>query len=179
MTGNVTLGRPYARASFFYSCDLGLVDEWAIFLRFLSDITGNQDLLYFLKNPQVDKQKKAQVLWNLCESVQVKNGDAFIQLIAHYGRLDCFKEISDEFNRLVSDSQNDMDIVISSPYPITKMQAKNIIKNLANIYPRKQMVLTTTIKPELIGGYTVNFKDTVIDASIRGRLQRMAEALNH
>ena len=50
-----------------------------------------------------------------------------------------------------------------------------------NIYiesPDKNISVKIKLRPELIGGYTITCRDMVIDASISGRLKKMAEELN-
>ena len=69
-----------------------------------------------------------------------------------------------------------VDAQISSAFPLSGAQVDDIVATLKGKYGR-QVKATVTIDPELIGGVSIRVGDEVMDASVRGKLAQLADAL--
>ena len=143
MADPITLARPYARAAFMFAKEVNQIDDWFLFLAFLVDITKRSDLLSLVVNPQIEKSTKVKLIEQICEKVMVNKGDSFLKLVAYYDRFSCFYEILQEFNRLVLESRDNMNIIVSAPYPVTEIEEKKIVKGLLKSYPDKNISVKT------------------------------------
>jgi len=78
---------------------------------------------------------------------------------------------------LKANHEKTMDVKISSAFEVSKEQEAMISSALTRKLQR-QVVLETRLEKELLGGIVVRAEDTVIDDSVRGKLQKLAGLLN-
>jgi F-type H+-transporting ATPase subunit delta len=81
------------------------------------------------------------------------------------------------FELLKANHEKTMDVKISSAFEVSKEQEAMISSALTRKLQR-QVVLETRLETELLGGIVVRAEDTVIDDSVRGKLQKLAGLLN-
>ena len=65
---------------------------------------------------------------------------------------------------------------MSAPFELTEEQQQKLAQALSTRLERK-VSLETSLDKSLIGGVVVRTGDMVIDASVRGKLTKLAEAL--
>ncbi len=70
-----------------------------------------------------------------------------------------------------------MEVSIESAYDVDNTAQEKLAAALQSRLHR-QVVLTTAVDRELIGGVIIRAGDTVIDNSVRGKLERLANALS-
>ena len=69
-------------------------------------------------------------------------------------------------------------LVPSSAFPIDDNQVKALVPQLEAVF-KTRLETSVTVDPSLIGGIKVVVGDQMLDASVRGKLDAMATALNH
>ena len=69
-----------------------------------------------------------------------------------------------------------MEAVITSAAALSDAEKTKIQKSLENRYQRK-VRLTCQLDPSLMAGLVIKIGDDIIDASVRSKLTRLAEAL--
>ena len=69
-----------------------------------------------------------------------------------------------------------VNLKVSTAYEMTPEEQKTLAEALSRKLERK-VALETSVDRSLIGGVVVNSGDLVIDASVRGKLAKMAKAL--
>ena len=69
-----------------------------------------------------------------------------------------------------------LDARIASAYPLSDAQVAETVATLEARYGRK-VKATVSVDPDLIGGVSIRIGDEVIDASVRGKLAQLADAL--
>jgi F-type H+-transporting ATPase subunit delta len=70
-----------------------------------------------------------------------------------------------------------VDVDVTSAYELDEQQVSDIEKALKTLL-NKDINVHTKIDDYLIGGVVIRAGDLVIDGSVRGRLQKLAEAMN-
>ena len=78
--------------------------------------------------------------------------------------------------RSISDLERTVKLKVSTAFEMTEEQQQKLIEALSKKLERK-VALETAVDQSLIGGVVVNAGDLVIDASVRGKLAKMARAL--
>ena len=67
---------------------------------------------------------------------------------------------------------------IISAFPIDASQVNTLVPQLEAVF-KARLETSVTVDPSLIGGIKVVVGDQMLDASVRGKLDAMATALNH
>jgi len=128
-----------------------------------------------LRNPQVDLRAKSGVLDELLGGADelVRN---FLRLTADKGRIGEIEEIAREFERLVAAEERRLNVELTTAFELSDEEAGQIISQIEQASGRK-VEATRQVDPGLIGGLVLQAGSLRLDASIRGRLERLRREL--
>ena len=168
--------RLYAKALFEAAEDSGRVDAVQRDLgEFADAVEASPELSAFLTNPQVDPAAKVGVLGELSEGSDelVHN---FLRLIAVKGRAGQIPGIRDEFQALVDRAQGRVAVELTTAFELSDDEAAAIVAQIEQSSGRK-VEATRKVDPELVGGMILQAGSLRVDASVRGRLERLRHEL--
>ena len=133
------------------------------------------ELRGLLRNPQIDHRAKAAALEELLggEEQLVRN---FLLLLAEKNRAGEIEEIAREFDRLVAQAEGILDVELTTAVELSEQEARDVIGQIEKASGRK-VEATRTVDPELIGGIVLQVGSHRLDASVRGRLDRLRRQL--
>jgi F-type H+-transporting ATPase subunit delta len=133
------------------------------------------ELRNVLRNPQVDPNTKADLLQELLggADVLVRN---FLRLVAEKGRIGDIEEIAREFERLVAKEERRLNVELTTAYELSDEEAKAILGQIEAASGRK-VDASRKVDPNLIGGFVLQAGSMRVDASVRGRLNRLRQEL--
>ena len=128
-----------------------------------------------LRNPQVDPRAKASLLQELLADADelVRN---FLRLTAEKGRVGEIEEIARELDRLVAREERRLDVELTTAFELSDEEAKRIVAQIEEASGRN-VDATRTVDPDLIGGLVLQAGSLRVDASVRGRLERLRREL--
>ena len=177
MAESVTIARPYAEAAFRIAQESGAQGVWSGRLQRLAMIAQDGDMASVMGNPRLSAEQVAELLISLSQDSDATLG-SFIRTLAENRRLTLLPEISRLFDLAKSQEEGVKEAVVHSAFPIDDTQVATLLKELE---PRFGTRLTARVEidPGLIGGVRVAVGDQVLDASVRGKLDSMAVALNN
>ncbi|RDI75385.1 ATP synthase F1, delta subunit [Gaiella occulta] len=168
--------RLYARALFRAADEKQRVDAVLADLgAFAEAVASSPELAAFLANPQVDRSAKASVLGELAEGAEelVRN---FLRLIAEKGRSGQIPAIHAELQALVDQAQGRVAVELTTAFELSDDEAAAIVKQIENASGRT-VEATRKVDPELVGGLILQAGSLRVDASVRGRLERLRHEL--
>jgi len=171
-----TLARPYAHAVFDIAKAGARLEAWSRALGLLAAAVDAPQVRELLGNPQQSSEQKARVLIDLCRAELDDRGRRFVQVLARNKRLQLLPEIRDAFEVLRAEQQKVLDVEVISAHALNDAERDQLLGALASRFDR-EIQLTTQVDSSLIGGAVVRAGDTVIDGSVRGKLQKLSEAL--
>jgi F-type H+-transporting ATPase subunit delta len=172
-----TLARPYARAAFEFADQADKLQLWSQSLGMLAAVVNEPKIQALLTNPALTAEAKAESLIELCADEaddQLKN---FISVLAENKRLVLLPTILGQYETLKAEREKSVEVHIASAYELSEEQIANLKKALTDRLKR-EVVLQTETDNKLLGGAYIQANDMVIDASLRGRLAKLAEAMN-
>jgi F-type H+-transporting ATPase subunit delta len=168
--------RTYARALYDAALEnerLAVVrEELGDFVQAMHDVA---ELRAVLANPRVDRRAKAAALESL-----LADGDEllrnFLRLLAEKGRIGELDEVQREFERLVAAAEGQLDVGLTTAFELSEEDASAIVDQIAHASGRRVRA-TRDVDPELIGGIVLQVGSRRVDASVRGRLERLRREL--
>jgi F-type H+-transporting ATPase subunit delta len=99
-----------------------------------------------------------------------------IRMLVRRDRLDLLPAIAGEFKALLNRRRGVVPAVVTSASPLTAQEDAAVRAKVAQL-AGTEVDLSTRVDPGLLGGLTVRIGDRLIDASVRGRLERLREDL--
>ena len=176
MSELATLARPYATAAFKRSKETGTTSQWSETLAFLAAVILDPQIERAADNPNASKEKFTSALLDLCHSQLDSEGENFVRLLVANRRLDLIKVISEQFEQFRADDEGYVMAHVQTAYPLDEAEL-NQINTVLQQALGKQPRLQVQVDESLIGGVLIKAGDRVIDASVRGQIQRLAKRL--
>ena len=173
-----TLARPYARAAFEAAREDGDdgLDRWSRLLALLGGAITDEAVADVIAAPGLTAQGKAQIIVDLIGEELGPQGTNLVRLMAENKRLELAGEVSGQYEDLKDAFLRTLEVEVVSARKISEADLTTLSEKLAARFD-KQIALTSRIDPSLLGGAMIRAGDTVIDGSIRGRLDRLADTL--
>jgi F-type H+-transporting ATPase subunit delta len=133
------------------------------------------ELRELLRNPQLDQRLKASALEELLggDEALVRN---FLLLLAEKNRVGEIDEIAREFDRLVAEAEGILDVELTTAVELSDEETRDVIAQIEKASGRK-VEATQRVDPDLIGGLVLQAGSLRLDASVRGRLDRLRQEL--
>lgn len=172
-----TVARPYAKAAFEVAREQGQVAEWANMLSVLASVTREPKLAVALGNPAFSAAEKASALAEVCAEVTTEQGKAFLLSLAENKRLTLLPAVSELFQQFKLNFEKAVNVEFTSAFELTAEQSQALAASLAKKLDRS-VNLTSETDASLIGGVVIRTGDLIIDGSVRGKLAKLAEAIN-
>ncbi len=166
----------YARALFEAAQSQGRVEAVQRDLTsFAGAVESSPELAAFLANPQLDPRLKADILSELTEGSDelVRN---FLRLAAVKGRAGEIPVMRDELQALVDRSQGRIAVELTTAHELSDGEAEALVDQIEEASGRT-VEATRTVDPDLIGGMILQAGSLRVDASVRGRLERLRREL--
>jgi F-type H+-transporting ATPase subunit delta len=129
-----------------------------------------------LDNPKLTADKKAELFISVCGDKLNAAGKQFIHQLAQNKRLKALPQVSVLFEKLLAEKQRKQDVQVTSAYKLSAVEQESLKKALAKKLG-KEINLQSEVDKALIGGVIIRAGDTVIDGSVRGKLQQLSHVL--
>jgi F-type H+-transporting ATPase subunit delta len=166
----------YARALFEAAKEQGRLAQVREELGdFVAAIDQVPELDALLKNPQLDPRAKAQALEDVLGGAE-KLMRNFLLLTVEKNRGGQLREIHREFERLMAAEERRLTVELTTAYELSEPDAKTILKQIQEASGRK-VEATRRVDPDLIGGFVLQAGSMRVDASVRGRIERLRREL--
>jgi F-type H+-transporting ATPase subunit delta len=171
-----TLARPYANAVFDLAKSSGDLDRWSRMLNFLALASEAPKVRQMFDSPDLPAEAKARKLAEICGEELDQRGRNLVGLLAQNKRLNVIPELREQFEARKAEAERVLDVEVVTAYELSQEQTDKLRQALASRFDR-EVQLTGRVDPAVIGGAVIRAGDTVIDASLRGRLDKLAESL--
>lgn len=176
MAEAVTVARPYADAVYKLAVAKNALTEWSEMLRDATDIADDENVKALIGNPIVTSQQLSELLLEIGKKQFNEDGRKFLRILVENGRVGLLPQIRYLFEQLKAQHDGVLEANILSAFEINSNQLKKMIGALEQKFKRR-VEAKVQIDPGLIGGVIVEIGDEIFDASVRGKLEAMANAL--
>jgi F-type H+-transporting ATPase subunit delta len=133
------------------------------------------ELRALLENPEADSRVKGDVFARVAAGADelVVN---FVRLLAEKGRAAELAEIVDELDALVAAEQRILDVQLTTAHELSDEDFGRILSRIEKASGRKVQA-SRSVDSNLIGGIVLQAGSMRLDASVRGRLERLRNEL--
>lgn len=171
--------RMYARALFEAANEQGrrLQDVNEALTDFLDAATNEvPELGALLESPELDRQAKAEVARAVLEGADdlVRN---LVLLVIEKGRAAELASIGAEFNALMNESLGWLKIELTTATELSPQEAGALTERIGRETGATTVEAQQVVDPSLLGGFVLQAGSLRVDASVRGRLERLRHEL--
>ena len=176
MDDSTTLARPYAQAAYRQAQREGRVDRWAEGLGLLAVVTGDAELAKLLADPRVPAGRVTDLVLDVCGDALSATMANFVRVLGEGRRLGLGPEVARLFEEERRRRAGRSAVEIVSAYALDAAQVRMLAEAIGRRLGR-ELTLATSVDESLIGGVVIRVGDSVIDASLAGRLRELAHDL--
>jgi F-type H+-transporting ATPase subunit delta len=142
---------------------------------FVATVEEVPELHALLRNPQLDPQAKTSILGELIGEADELFGN-FLRLLTEKGRVAEIEEIGREFERLCAAEEGVLNVQLTTAVELSDDEAEAIVRQIEGASGRT-VEATRSVDPALVGGVLLEVGSMRLDASVRGRLERLRKEL--
>lgn len=172
-----TLARPYAKAAFQYALEAKDLSGWAQQLATLAGASQYGTMADRIASPSLSAEQQADVLIEACGDELSEPVRNYVQLLAQNKRLILLPQIQQLFEAFKHIQEQSVEVELTSAFELADADQEQLAKALSEKLKRKISV-RTQVDDKLLAGVIVKAGDLVIDGSMRGRLEKLAQAIN-
>jgi F-type H+-transporting ATPase subunit delta len=172
MPGARSTARRYAEAAFEIAEADGTLAAWRDALTAARDLLGDPELLRVLANPAIPAATRQGILAQVAGERITGKPRRLLELLIERGRIERLPDVVREFGRLVAQREGISEATITSAAPLDEAEVAALRERVAAMTGGRVEV-TLAVDPTLLGGVRIRVGDTLIDGSVRGRLERL------
>jgi len=176
MSGTSSLARPYARAAFELAQETGELEAWSEALAFLAALVSDDAIQGLINNPRFERGQLRKLFDDLCEERVPEGGRNLLRLMMANDRLLLMPDVAAQYEQLRGEAEGSIEAEVRSAQPMSDEQQAKLTEALEKRLGRK-VNMTVHEDETLLAGAIVRAGDLVIDGSAKGRLEKLASAL--
>ncbi|MDE0158003.1 MAG: F0F1 ATP synthase subunit delta [Gammaproteobacteria bacterium] len=176
MLENSTIARPYATAVFELAQETGRVQEWSATLELLGMLAADSAMRQLMTNPKVSRDQLRDLVFDVCGDGLDGPGRNLARLLVQGDRLQYTQNIKTQYEQMRAAAEGKVDVEVVTPYSLDEQQQAGIAESISERLG-KQVNIKTSVDEALIGGAVIRAGDSIIDASLRGRLSELHNEL--
>lgn len=175
MSELTTVARPYAKAAFDFAVESQAVSDWNDMLFFAAEVAKNDEIVAFLSGSH-SPEVTSDLFIKVCGEQLNDKGQNLVKVMAENGRLVALPAVAELFEELKAQYENEIEVDVTSATEVSAAQQDALAAALEKRLARK-IKLNCNIDSAVVGGLLIKAGDTVIDATVRGKLERLSNVL--
>ena len=174
--GGRRLAKRYARALFSLTRDalIPTAEE----LGRVAAVLEEPRLKLVLRSPAVDASARLRIARQAAAALGLTPAVGnLLCLLAERDRLDVLPDVASVFEQLVDDALGRARALIRSATPLSGAEKNDLVELARRLTGRREVLATTEVDAELLGGVLLDIDGTVYDGSLRAQLVRLSKQM--
>ena len=142
--------------------------------RFGKILETNNELKQALSDPSIDKVQRTKILDELLAERVSPHTLSLLGFVVESGRGRQLPQILERLTKLAVEARDSVVAEVRSAVPLDDKQQKQLAEALSKA-TRKNVEVKVLVDPSVIGGIVAKVGDTVIDGTIKHRLEQLKE----
>jgi F-type H+-transporting ATPase subunit delta len=166
------LAQVYARSLFEVAREQGKLDVLREQLgQFADALRENRELELFFFSPYFSSKEKQEGLQKLLDGAEARLM-SFLDLLIENHRMPVIHRVRREYERLWEQENKLLPVVLTSAVELDGQTITDLSDRIGERTGRT-VTLTTRVEPDILGGIVVRIGNSILDASIRNRLEQL------
>lgn len=175
MTGSV--GKVYSEAIFELASEQNCAEAVFEELKSLKKIwCENPELAKLLREPTLSLSEKLSMTEKIFKGKVSETVYNFLCVLTEKGRADCLPEIADAYKEKWYEASGIAEVTVTTDAPLSDELREKLLKKLEKTY-KKKILLKEKIDSSIMGGIVVNYGNTMLDGSVKTRLENVRKQI--
>ena len=174
---SVIASRRYAAALFSAAEEGNFLDQIVEEMNEIGEVLKHsRDLVHILRSPLVQNDKKVHILEDIFKGRVGDKVFIFLKLVGKKNRLGHLPQIVEEFQILVDEKREIININVTSAVELNDEQANDLVMKLGE-FTGKKVRARMLVNEAFIGGVSIKIGDTIYDGTVSHQLQMLRQTL--
>ncbi len=166
----------YAQAIFDLAQQRNEMDAWKADLEAAAGVFSDSAFLSVMDNPDVLLSNKEAILKNALPQLRPL-GYNFVRLLVRRRRASLAPGVAREFQRMLDARRGIVRAQATTAVALSDAEVQDLAARLKGLVGDKQVQMTASVDPAIVGGLVVRVGDRLLDGSTRTRLERLRQSL--
>ncbi len=171
----ISSAKRYARAAFELALEKNELEVWQEGLKKMAETATDQQLMALLQDPRIPFDAKKTLLQKRLGEIHPLTFNLAV-LLASKGMFSRSGDLFRQYNNLLDAHRGIERANVISALPLDEREGEAISRRLGEIVARK-VAIDAQVDTSIIGGFIARFSDTLIDGSIRQKLETLKKSL--
>jgi F-type H+-transporting ATPase subunit delta len=165
----------YAQAVFEIALESNKLKEWQSELKKIVRLTENTEFMALVENPKLPFELKAKLVQEILGEISPMALN-LIYLLITKGKLKNAGQLADAYERLLNDHYGVKSAEVTTAIALDNAERERLGHHLEAIIGKKVSV-NIQVNPDILGGFIARIDDSLIDGSIRNKLEILKKSL--
>jgi len=165
----------YAQAVFEIALESNKLKEWQSDLDKIAQLMQNAEFTSLIENPKLPFEMKAKLAREILGKMNPMALNLVYLLIAK-GKLRNASELVDEYRCLLNDHYGIKTAQVTTAIALDSTDKERLSRHIETIIGNK-VSMNIEVNPDILGGFIARIDDSLIDGSVRNKLEMLKKSL--
>ena len=167
--------RRYAQAVFEIALESNKLKEWQSDLRKIAKLIQDAEFIALAENPKLPFELKMRLVQERLDETNPMALNLAYLLITK-GKLKIAGQLADEYERLLNDYRGIKSADVTTAIALDDAE-REILSHHLEAITRKKVIINSQVDPDILGGFIARIDDSLVDGSIRNKLEMLKKSL--
>ena len=143
---------------------------------FFAALEESEELRLFFYGGQVPEREKRRAIDALTEGMTLSARN-FLKVLSDNGREEILEEVLLRYEELVKEHLGRVEVEVTTAVELSEEEVSRLKERLGKLLEGREVILDTSVDPEILGGAVFRFGGRRVDSSVRGQLLSLREEM--
>ncbi len=143
---------------------------------FVAALEESEELSLFFYGGQIPEREKRRAIDALTEGMALPVTN-FLKVLADNGREEILDEVLLRYEELVKEHLGRVEVEVTTAVELSEEEGNRIKERLGRLLEGREVILDTSVDPDILGGAVFQFGGRMVDSSVRGQLLSLREEM--
>jgi F-type H+-transporting ATPase subunit delta len=136
----------------------------------------SEELQLFFYGGQIPEREKRRAIDALTEDMALSTRN-FLKILSDNGREEILEVALLRYEELVKEHLGRIEVEVTTAVELSDEELDRLRERIGKILEGREVILHTSVSPELLGGAVFRFGGRMLDSSVRGQLLSLREEM--
>jgi F-type H+-transporting ATPase subunit delta len=143
---------------------------------FVNALDESEELRLFFYGGQVPEREKRRAIDALTEGMTLSTRN-FLKVLSDNGREEILEEVLLRYEELVKEHLGRVEVGVTTAVELSQEELDRVKERLGTLLEGREVILHTSVDPNILGGAVFRFGGRMVDSSVRGQLESLREEM--
>jgi F-type H+-transporting ATPase subunit delta len=143
---------------------------------FVETLHESEELRLFFYGGQIPEREKRRAIDALTEDMTLSTTN-FLKVLSDNGREEILEEVLVRYEELVKEHLGKVEVEVTTAVELSEKELERVRERLGKMLEGREVILHTSVDPNILGGAVFRFGGRMVDSSVRGQLVSLREEM--